>query len=150
MKQLLLIAVGALFLLLVTGWGQQATAITAPAAVDHYKCYKVKGKAFSPKPTPEVSDEFELDRDTVGKPFLICNPAIKDGSPVFFPDVHQVCYKVKGKKKLDTPLEVLVSNQFGDDQELKVKKKEKILCVPSRKICIGDAGEPVGCPNEAD
>ena len=148
MKQVLLIAVGTFFLLLVTGWGQQAMAGTAPA-VDHYKCYKAKGAKLDPKPTPEVEDEFEVDTDKVIKPAFVCNPANKDGEGVFFGQVHQVCYKVKGQKKLP-PVTVRVFNQFTgiNGQDLKVKKKEKFLCVPSSKTCIGPAGEPVQCPNE--
>ena|SRR5262245_53690107 len=143
MKQLL-IGVMALFMLLVSGWGQQAAAGTS--LVDHYKCYKVKGEKFDPKPLVEVEDQFELDTDTVVKPALVCNPADKNEEGIHFPGVHQVCYKVKGQEKLP-PVTVRVTNQFGT-QDLKVKKKEKFLCVPSNKNCIGDGGEPVACPNE--
>ena len=152
MKQVLLIAVGTLFVFLGIGWEQQAAAVTrVTPPVDHYKCYKVKGKALDPQPTPSVSDQFEKDLDAVSKPALVCNPATKiigeDESQVFHPTVHQVCYKVKGQNKL-LPVTVRVKNQFDADQILEVNTKEKLLCVPSTKTCLNDLDLPTRCPNE--
>ena len=148
MKHLLLISVGALLVLLAMGWELHAQGMSA---VDHYKCYKVKGKAVEPTPTPIVNDEFEKDVDTVSKPALVCNPAIKiiddKGSLVSHPTVHQVCYKVKGQNKLPQ-VTVRVKNQFGADQILEVNTKEKLLCVPSTKTCLDDLDLPTRCPNE--
>jgi hypothetical protein len=149
MRQLLMLSMMVLFLLVVAGWRQQASAgFTVDASVDHYKCYKVKGKALDPPPTPGVVDEFESDTDTVGKPFMICNPASKNGSNVFFPSTHQLCYKIKGTKKIPK-LTVRVTNQFvPSGQDLKVSTKEKLLCVPGGKSCLDANGQPIACPNE--
>jgi len=147
MKQLLMLSVMALLLLAVAGWAGQASNGTAPV-VDHYKCYKVKGEAPDPRQTPNVEDEFEADQDTVGKPVMICNPASKNGEVLAFPEAHQVCYKIKGQKKLASGLTLGVDNQFGPGQILTTGGKEKLLCVPSRKECIDNNGQPVACPNE--
>jgi hypothetical protein len=148
MKQLLLmLSAMALFLPAVAGWAAQPSNGTAPA-VDHYKCYNVKGTAPEPQLTPNVEDEFEADQDTVGKPVLICNPASKNGADLVFPEAHQVCYKIKGQKKLASGLTLGVDNQFGSGQILTTGGKEKLLCVPSLKACINDNGQPVACPNE--
>jgi hypothetical protein len=146
MKQLLMVSIIALFLLLVAGWGQQATA--GGPTVDHYKCYKVKGKAFKPKLSVNVVDEFETDTDTVVKPFMVCNPANKNNEGVAHSNVHQVCYKIKGEKKLESGLTLDVDNQFAQNQIVKTAKKEKLLCVPSFKDCIDKHGNTIACPNE--
>jgi hypothetical protein len=147
MKQLLMLSIIALFLPAVAGWAEQPANGTAPV-VDHYKCYKVTGQAPKPQLTPNVEDEFEADQDRVGKPVLLCNPASKNGEELAFPEIHQVCYKIKGQKELDSELTLGVDNQFGSGQILTTDGKEKFLCVPSLKQCIDDNGQSVPCPNE--
>ncbi|MBI3798304.1 MAG: hypothetical protein HY268_15235 [Deltaproteobacteria bacterium] len=147
MKQLLMLAIMALFLILVDGWGQQASA---QVDIDHYKCYAVKGQALKPAQTHTVDDQFEKgETDTVSKPALICNPVIKvipgrGTTNVTNPNSHLTCYQVKGTKKIDPAVTVQVQNQFGT-QDLKVATIENLLCVPSFKSCINDTNT---CPNE--
>jgi hypothetical protein len=149
MKRLLMLSIMALFLLVMADWGRQATAGITAIGPDRYKCYKAKGAIPDPQPTVGVEDEFETDQDTVGKPVLICNPASKDDSKVFFPAVHQLCYKIKGQHTLDS-LTVRVRNQFTSPQgqDLIVNTEEKFLCVPGSKTCLDAQGQPIDCPNE--
>jgi hypothetical protein len=150
MKQLLMLAIMALFLILVAGWGQQASAQTD---IDHYKCYRVNGKALKPAQTHTVDDQFEKgETDTIGKPGLICNPVRKTivgggTTNVTHPNSHLTCYQVRGKQKLNPAVTVHVTNQFGA-QDLKVAKIENLLCVPSFKACLNDQGHETNCPNE--
>jgi hypothetical protein len=149
MKQLLRLTTMALFLLLVAGWGEHATAgISGPPDIDHYKCYKVRGKAFAPMPVPQLIDEFEVDTDIVAKPVMLCNPTSKDSGPVLRTDRHLVCYQIKGKEKLPSPLKLRVQNQFSLNQIMKTGQRESLLCVPSDKFCINDQGVQTDCPNE--
>jgi hypothetical protein len=149
MKQLLMLSIVALFLLVIADWGRQATAGLGSNGPDRYKCYTVKGATPDPQPTVSVEDEFEIDQNTVGKPALICNPASADGSKVFHPDAHELCYKIKGENKLDK-LTVRVRNQFTSThgQDLRVNTDEKLLCVPGSKTCLDAQGQPIDCPNE--
>ena len=152
MKKLLILSITTLFLLVAAGWTQQAAAQDELPSelkdVDHYKCYNVKGKALDPKPAPIVNDEFELDRDLVGKPVMLCNPADKNGEGILEPKTHLVCYEIKGRRKLPSGLRLSVDNQFTLEQILKTSKTENLLCVPSTKECINDLGESIRCPNQ--
>lgn len=108
------------------------------APPDHYLCYKAK---FSPKfDKREVTlvDQFDGagagTQTQVVKPTLFCNPASKNGEPLYEKTGHLKCYKIKGKKVERT---VLVRNQFG----LKTvrTKKPVLLCLPTEK---NDEGAP--------
>ncbi|MBI3798303.1 MAG: hypothetical protein HY268_15230 [Deltaproteobacteria bacterium] len=151
MKQLLMLTIMALFLLLVAGWGEQATAgISAPTNIDHYKCYKVRGNAFAPMPVAGLVDEFEVDADIVATPVMLCNPTSKDSAPVLRTDRHLVCYKIRGTHKITSALKLDVHNQFSpNSQIMKAAPTERLLCVPSDKFCINDQGVQTNCPNES-
>jgi hypothetical protein len=106
--------------------------------LDHFQCYPVKGKKIKAK--VDLLDQFGEQKGVkVVKPVMLCNPVIKwhndEEFPVSTPDAHLVCYKINkptaGKK-------VIVKNQFGDQQELKVSKS-KYLCVPSEKFIVEDS-----------
>jgi len=114
-----------------------------PTPLDHYKCYEAKPEEKVGRRDVHLQDQFEARATTVRRPRLICNPVVKDGT---FPDqlsnpiAHLVCYEiVKGdregherRKEGHERREVLVDNQFGNGQPLRVTEAE-LLCVPSFK-----------------
>jgi subtilisin family serine protease len=69
-----------------------------PEVLDHFKCYKAKGKRLSPRPTVVLTDQFGTDEATVGKPVLFCTPVNKNDEGIQQPDRHLVCYKIEPRK----------------------------------------------------
>jgi hypothetical protein len=124
---------------LATTCSDGEVTVTAPPALDHFKCYKAKDLK-NPKfvaTTVALSDQFGVNDGMfeVKKPFLFCNPADKNGEGISNPVDHLACYKVKGPAldKGDRP-KVEVDNQLGGLQ-LEVTKPF-LLCVPSTKTVI--------------
>jgi len=109
----------------------------APTALDHYKCHKVKdlkNPAFTKIRDPGISlvDQFGADPDVdVLKPFMICNPADKNGSGISDPTAHLCCYKIKGRKVVPPLKQVETGDQFGTLQ-LEVLKPQ-LMCQPCSK-----------------
>jgi len=109
--------------------------------LDHFKCYKVEGEKI--KVNVNLEDQFGIqEKVIVIKPLLLCNPVIKwhddEEFPVKNPEEHLVCYNIKPATKGPN---VVVNNQFGERQILKVIKS-KYLCVPSKKfILLDDSSE---------
>ncbi len=108
--------------------------------VDHFKCYK----AGPPKRTPKLnqlvslSDQFEDKLFKITAANQLCNPVDKNGEGIRNPIAHLTCYQIRqesGQGKF-VKRSVLVSNQFGDDQQLDVSGSQS-LCVPSTKIDLG-------------
>ena len=83
-----------------------------------------------------LSDQFGDSIGLVKKPKSLCAPVDKNGEGIRNAEVHLTCYeikKVKGEPRLrPLDVEVVVNNQFGDEQFLNVKKA-KTVCVPSQK-----------------
>ena len=128
--------------------------------LDHFKCYEAKPEQKVERHEVLVQDQFGSKTVVVGRPRLLCNPAVKDEDPRHpvkrFPDDlnnpvdHLVCYEVlraKGKEDRDRDdrdrddrdhgrdrerREVSVENQFGLHQHLAVTESE-LLCLPSLK-----------------
>lgn len=115
--------------------------ISRPRAVsqiilDHYKC-----DAAKPETTPRrdvlVEDALGVRTVTVGRALLDCAPVgvqrDPHGSIRRFTDVvrntidHLVCYEIRDR---DESRDVLIANEFGQQQPLTVTKPE-LLCVPS-------------------
>ena len=102
----------------------------AATGLDHFKCYKAKGKP--PNVAVDLEDQFGIEPGVlVKRPTLFCNPVDKNGEGIRNPAAHLTCYKVKGDGE---KRHVVVRNQFGE-QTLEVKKPQ-ILCVPSDKIDV--------------
>jgi phosphoribosylformylglycinamidine (FGAM) synthase PurS component len=105
--------------------------------LDHFKCYDVKGEKAK-RIKVDLEDQFGMERRVKVslEPKMLCNPVIKwhndEEFPVLNPEQHLVCYKIKPMKP---DLRVIVSNQFGEKQELSVGKS-KYLCLPSKKFIV--------------
>lgn len=99
------------------------------APPDHFACYSGKFPRFT-KREVTLRDQFHGTpvQTTVLKPLLFCNPAAKNGEPLYEETGHLQCYKIKPEKMKRT---VLVRNQFG--QRTVATKKSTVLCVPSGK-----------------
>lgn len=105
--------------------------------VDHYKCYRARLAAGSPRfvapPPPSIVDQLHPG----GQTFLVkrvtryCNPVAVDGAPIETPDVRLVCYHVRlpaGVKFTKTT--VSTSNpELGEDVLIATAPSE--LCVPA-------------------
>jgi hypothetical protein len=108
------------------------------APPDHYLCYKAKFAPKFAKREVTLVDQFDQagagTQSQVLKPTLFCNPASKNGEPLYEKTGHLECYKIKGQKKERT---VLVRNQFG--LRTVMTKKSALLCLPTEK---NDEGAP--------
>ncbi|TMB40671.1 MAG: hypothetical protein E6J55_20745 [Deltaproteobacteria bacterium] len=114
-----------------------------PNDVDHYKCYKAKVTAGTPK-FPKgiqvtVTDQFRTTPGVfdVKKPRHLCTPVSKNGEPVHNPDAHLVCYvarPARGQAKHVPRAPVYVHDQFGPQTLATVKEDE--LCIPSLKTVL--------------
>ncbi len=105
--------------------------------VNHYKCYKVKIAAGGPKfpkgVQASVADEFNAPPKlfNIRKPKHICNAVDKNSEGVKNPNLHLVCYQVKGAagQPQHVRRSLFVNNQFGSAAMFTVKESE--LCLPS-------------------
>jgi hypothetical protein len=105
------------------------------APPDHHTCYKAKFSPKFSKRTVTLRDQFDADTGSdhrVLKPQFFCNPASKNGEPLYEPTGHLTCYRLQPKKAKQR---VLVRNQFGL-RTVKTKKSQ-LLCVPSEKNTEG-------------
>jgi hypothetical protein len=105
--------------------------------VDHYKCYKIRITAGTPR-FPErvfvtVADQFVGTPRTarVKKPRRLCTPVEKNGEEVKNPTGHFMCYQIVVRPKHPRQRGVYVADQFGVEQVDTVKEQE--LCIPSEK-----------------
>ena len=112
-----------------------ALAFAAPshAALDHYKCYKIKKDVLVNQASGLTADQFGSETVSIKKAFLWCNPVSKDGSGILNANDHLLCYKVKGAN-LATPPHIASTNQYGLQQLY--AKKPFLLCVPGNKVII--------------
>ena len=110
-------------------------------ALDHFKCYGVRPlQDFAPLRVT-LTDQFEKQEVTVLRPVSLCNPVEKclgdECTVPVHPKEHLTCYRTQDDP--DTPdfqrRHVLVSNQFGD-QRLIVLKRQNLLCLPSSKTVL--------------
>jgi hypothetical protein len=107
------------------------------APPDHFACYTGKFPRVQ-KRQVTLRDQFHATPTpaTVGKPFLFCNPAAKNGEPLYEETGHLQCYKLKPEKLKRT---VLVRNQFGE--RTVATKKSTVLCLPSGKDDLANPQE---------
>jgi hypothetical protein len=99
-----------------------------PITLDHFKCYRVKGKRVDQ--TVALEDQFGVEPQvTVRKPMLFCNPVSKNGEEIKDPTARLTCYELPED---DVEDEVKVANQFGL-QTLQVDRS-KLLCLPSEEV----------------
>lgn len=106
----------------------------AGAFLNHFKCYKVRGKGFTAR-SVTLTDQFETRTTTIVKPLLLCNPVDKNGEGVPQPASHLTCYKIKDAPGF-APRSVMVEDQFTDQDLQAIQgscRKAALLCVPSEK-----------------
>jgi hypothetical protein len=119
-------------------------------ALDHFKCYSVKRSPYK-GPIVALENLFGEAKDVFGieglkpswlrpkpwlRPNMLCNPVEKVHNnavfPMLHPREHLVCYRIKPESLERT---VVVANQFGNEQYLRVGKS-RLLCVPSWKSIV--------------
>jgi len=104
----------------------------ATPAVNHFKCYKVRG-ARTRVPAVEVRDQFGTFTIDVKQPLRLCLPADKEGEDLLGPLTALMCYKIRPSigfprfRGPDAP--VYTSDQFGTLAPR--VKHQRELCVPS-------------------
>jgi len=107
------------------------------APPDHYTCYASKFSPRFQKREVLLRDQFDADAGTQHRalrPLLFCNPAAKNGEPLYEPTGHLKCYTLKPEKQRRV---AQVRNQFGlRTVETKISQ---VLCLASEK---NDEGEP--------
>jgi hypothetical protein len=116
-----------------------ACEFAAPASLDHFRCYDVKGNDQT-KIAVTLEDQFGKRSAVVKKPIGLCAPASKNGSPVSQPQAHLKCYDLEKEDPKKVNRDVEVTNQFGKEK-LKVDKVES-LCTPASKSLTGTPGPP--------
>ena len=105
----------------------------ASAQNNHYLCRKVKDLGIPAKHVKlagiTVIDQVGIDICETKKPFLLCNPADKNGSGIVNPLLHYVCYKTKCTQKPAVNFDI--TDQFN---VLRLQtKKPFLLCNPAVK-----------------
>ena len=118
------------------------------SGLDHFKCYDVRPEEGFLPFTVTLTDQFEEERVLVMRPLTLCNPVAKcvddnnpstplDCSQVVNPDDHMVCYETRDDSGNHfEKREVIVSNQFGQQQRLTVLRRTNLLCLPSLKAHV--------------
>jgi len=115
------------------GLPSQKDDLPPPAALDHFKCYKVTGQPIHK--SVDLTDQFGQELNvTVLEPRTLCNPVAKtkheETIPIGDAAAHLVCYRIAAEGLATRPT-VAVQNQFG--RETVTVKKPVTLCVPSEK-----------------
>jgi len=134
-------------------WIAELTEIPPP---DTFRCYDTKtsrGSARFEAREVSLSDPFGDSVQTVNKGRRLCAPVQLDRTEVSEPEAHLLCYDLARRGTRDhhegsEPIEVRVSNRFGDDQPLTVKRP-KSLCVPSTVERV-ESGATPGDPSELE
>ncbi len=124
------------------------TATPTPWApsLDHFELYRTKRTKGAPKFVPELvrlDDRFLNGTTTMKlkKPVYLGVPTSKDREGITNSFTHLTCYSVRApgsKNALSsrfTRQEVIVTNQFKEDQRLSVRRPYR-LCVPSYKQVV--------------
>ncbi len=118
--------------------------------LSHFKCWTVEQQRWR-RQVAYLQDQFDVqDRPpyetvAVGRPEWFCNATSKQHGNAQFPVVderdHLTCYQIQELTD-DTFAQrsVLVSNQFGEQQQLQVVRPRD-LCVPTDKMAID--GKPI-------
>ena len=119
----------ALATLAVAAWSAQAGAQIPN--LNHYLCHKTRDLHVPAKFTsvPGISANDEVGNFTceAKKPFFLCNPVVKNGSPIVDANAHYCCYKVKCNPN-KIPASFDVTDQFG---ALRLQtSKAFLLCNP--------------------
>jgi hypothetical protein len=105
--------------------------------LDHFRCYGVQPRFVSRD--VGLRDQFGLSGSQVKVLATLCNPVRKTfgdkTAKIKRPEAHLACYTIQDKP-LFKPRDVLVRNQFGD-QQLRAEKVQ-FLCLPTFKQELWD------------
>src|SRR5262249_43034255 len=115
----------------LAAWVSSAAAFSPTA--DHYLCHQVKdlkNPKFVAIAGVSVFDQTLPTLCDVKKPYLLCNPADKNGSGINDPSTHYCCYKTKCISA--AAVTYFISDQFGVHGVQ--TKKPKFLCNPCDKF----------------
>ena len=120
------------------------------SGLDHFKCYDVRAQESFLPFNITLIDQFEEEPVLVQRPVTLCNPVKKcvdddhnpatppDCTQVLNPDDHLVCYETRDQSA--SPYfqrrQVIVSNQFGQEQRLTVLRRTNMICLPSLKAKV--------------
>lgn len=96
-------------------------------AIDHFKCYKARGRFRSDPIT--IEDQFGAITAAIKRPVRYCAPVDKNGEGIIDPGTHLVCYQVRSAAGSPTNDLLYSLNQFGPDDFKVFGARE--LCVPS-------------------
>jgi hypothetical protein len=97
------------------------------AAIDHYKCYKARGR-FRSGPL-HIEDQFGSIDAAIKRPVRLCAPVDKNGEGITDANTHLLCYQVRSAAGAPTHDTLYTLNQFGPDAFNVFGPRE--LCVPS-------------------
>ena len=101
---------------------------------DHFQCYRVKRFQRPPPRTLSLADQFGSVSGAILDQTRFCNPVDKivgtTSSGIDNPTGHLMCYKLGPTPFI--PRNVVVRNQFGQNQPLTVRKRDS-LCVIAAK-----------------
>ena len=118
----------------VTLLAWSATSLAQVPVGNHYLCHKVGDNKVPAKFVSQtglnVVDQVGAFTIEAKKPFLLCDPANKNGSPIVDPLLHYCCYKAKSATKVKANFDV--TDQFGPLQL--GTKKPFLLCNPCSKL----------------
>ncbi len=100
-----------------------------PPGIDHYKVYRLLPPINSLHPV-YVRDQFGQSNHVAREFSWFSTPVMKDGFPLFDPILHYDWWLIEGNPIAGT---VFATNQFGPEQELKLKQS-RFLLLPSLKF----------------
>ena len=106
-------------------------SIAEGGELDHFKCYEAEG-GDNFDVTVSLEDQFGFVLAEVEEAEFFCNPVDKNDEGIFDVTAHLTGYKLDDDDEDFKPLEVTVSNQFGEEQVLLIEEP-KFLLVPSEK-----------------
>jgi hypothetical protein len=113
--------------------------------LDHFKCYLIWAPGGPANAAVALSDQFGKNNARVDIPYLFCNPVEKshwgEVTPITNPDAHLKMYFINTyggypityvPPSPNVPAQVVVNNQFGEEQELNVGQP-LFLATPTQK-----------------
>ena len=107
-------------------------------AIDHFKCYRVKGACLRAA-NLSVDTQFGSSTVDIKRPSHVCLPVDKNGEGIVDPAAQLTCYQVRGRQAV--PDSVFTTDQFGGDQLGVYGPRE--LCVPSTgQMCTSPTDLP--------
>lgn len=124
---------------------QTPTPTPAPPQfrLDHFLCYLVQPPQFAGPPGISVIDQFNIKPLPIavsGRDSL-CNPVSKNEEPVPNKASHLLGYRLRLPQRPPLNIRVIVSNQFGEKQQLTVLQPIKLL-VPTGKAELANPEKP--------